>query len=151
MEYLLRSKRLYKITLGIETAPDDEENVAKWNNKNDQACGLIGMSIWPNLRFHLNGLDSLVKAWDRLNTVFGIKNKIRAFQLENELLTLDPSNFPSIEDYLSKFKTLKLILEGCKVTKEEGPLIYGILSKLPATYSVFVSTFHSTRESLIST
>ena len=68
--------------------------------------GLIGMSISLDLRFHLKGEDSPVKAWDKLNTIFGIKNEIRAFQLENELLTLDPSNFPSIEDYLCKFKTL---------------------------------------------
>ena len=76
------------------------------------------MSIFPDLRFHLDGEDSPVKAWEKLNVVF---------QLENELLTLEPSNFPSIEDYLSKFKTLKLLLEGCKITKEEEPLIYGIL------------------------
>ena len=84
-----------------------------------------------------------------MKTVFGIKNDIKSFQLENELLTLDPSNFPSIEDYLSRFKTLKLLLEGCNVPKKDDPLIYGILAKLPPTYSVFVSTFHSTREALI--
>ena len=98
MEDLLRSKGLYRITLGTKTAPDDEEKIAKWDNKNDQDCGLIGMSISPDLRFHLDGLDSPVKAWEKLNSVFGIKNEIRAFQLENELLTLNPSNFPSIED-----------------------------------------------------
>ena len=117
--------------------------------KNDQSLGLIGMSIFPDLRFHLDGEYSPVKAQEKLNNVFGIKNEIRAFQLENELLTLNPSNFPSIEDYLSKFKTLKLLLEGCKVPKEEEPLIYGILAKLTPTYYVFVSTFHSTREALI--
>ena len=104
---------------------------------------------FANLRYHLDGEYSLVKAWEKLNSVFGIKNEIRVFQLENELLTLDPSNFPSIEDYLSKFKTLKLLLEGCNVSKEEDPLIYGILAKLPPAYSVFVSTFHSTREALL--
>ena len=103
------------------------------------------MSISLDLLFHLEGEDSLIEAWEKLNSVFGIKNEIRAFQLENELLTLDPSNFPSIEDYLSKFKTLRLLLDGCKVTKEDEPLIYGILAKLPPTYSIFVSTFHSTR------
>ena len=149
MEDLLRSKGLYRITLGTEAAPDEAEKQAKWENKNDQARGLIGMSISPDLRFHLEGEDSPVKAWEKLNSVFGIKTEIRAFQLENELLTLDPSNFPSIEDYLSKFKTLKLLLEGCKVSKEEEPLIYGILAKLPLAYSIFVSTFHSTREALI--
>ena len=131
MEDLLRSKGLYRITLGTQIAPNDDEKIAKWDNKNDQACGLIGMSISPYLRFHLDGEYSLVKAWDKLNIVFGIKYKIRSFKLENELLTLNPSNFPSIEEYLSKFKTLKLLLEGCKVTKEEESLIYGILAKLP--------------------
>ena len=78
-----------------------------------------------------------------------LKMRFNPYHLENELLTLDPSNFPSIEDYLSKFKTLKLLLEGCKVPKEYEHLIYGIVAKLPPTYSIFVSTFHSTREALI--
>ena len=149
MEDLLRSKGLYIITLGTKVAPDEAEKQAKWENKNDQAHGLIGMSILPELRFHLDGEDSPVKAWAKLNNIFGIKNEIRAFQLENELLTLDPSNFPSIEDYLSRFKTLKLLLEGCNVPKQDDPLIYDILAKLPLAYSVFISTFHSTRETLI--
>ena len=74
MEDLLRSKGLYKITLGIETTPDDDKKKDKWENKNDQDHGLIGMSIWLDLRFHLDGEDSPVKAWEKLNTVFGIKN-----------------------------------------------------------------------------
>jgi hypothetical protein len=118
MEDLLRSKGIYRITLGIETTLDEDEKKAKWENKNDQAHGLIEMSIFLDLRFHLDGEDSPVKAWEKLNSIFGIKSEIRIFQLENELLTLDPSNFPFIEDYLSKFKTLKLLLEGCKITKE---------------------------------
>ena len=112
MEDSLRSKELFKITLGIETSLDDEDMIARCDNKNDQANGLVGISISPDLRFHLDGLDSLVKSSEKLNTIFGIKNEIRAFQLENELLTLDPSNFPYIEYYLSKFKNLKILLVG---------------------------------------
>ena len=81
---------------------------------------------------------------------FGIKNEIKAHQLENELLTLDPNNFSSIEDFLSRFKTIRIILEGCKIKKDDGSLIYCIFSKLGPAYSVFVSAFHSTREAIIS-
>ena len=88
MDDLLRSKGLYKITLGTKVALDDDEKKYKWENKTDQACGLIGMSISPYLRFHLDGEDSLINAWEKLNVVFGIKNEIRVFQLENELLNL---------------------------------------------------------------
>ena len=77
MEYLI-SKGLYRITLGIEVAPmDDEAKVAKWDNKNDQSHGLIGMSISPNLRIPLDGLDSPIEAWEKLNTIFGVKNETR--------------------------------------------------------------------------
>ena len=108
------------------------------------------MSISPYLRFHIVELDTPNEAMKQLTKLFGIKNEIRAHQLENELLTLDPNNFSSIEDFLSKCKTLILLLEGVKVKNEDGSLSYSILTKLGPAYSVFVSTFHSTREAFIS-
>ena len=107
------------------------------------------MSISPNLRFYIAELDTPNEAMKQLTNSFGIKNEIRAHQLENELLRLDPNNFSSIEDFWSKFKTQRLLLEGVKVNKEDGSLIYSILTKLGLAYSVFVSTFHSTREAFI--
>ena len=50
---LLRSKGLYRIATGQETKPKDEENAAKWENRQDQARGLIGMSISPVSYTHL--------------------------------------------------------------------------------------------------
>ena len=147
---ILRSKGLYRIATRQENKPTDEDKVTKWENKQDQARGLIGMSIAQDLRFHIQEIDSLAKSTTNLNTFFGIKNEIRAHQLENEFLSLDSNNFSSIEDFLSKFKTLRLLLEGCKVEKEDSSLIYYILVKLGLAYSIFVSTFHSTREAIIS-
>jgi hypothetical protein len=49
---LLRSKGLYRITLGKETTPTDAAKKVKWDNRNDEAHGLIGMSISSDLRFH---------------------------------------------------------------------------------------------------
>ena len=108
------------------------------------------MSISQDLRFHILDIDTHDEALEKLKTIFGIQNQIRAHQLENELLTLDPNNFSSIEYFLSKFKILILLIQGCKVKKEDGCIIYSILAKLGPAYSVFVSTFHSTREALIS-
>ena len=108
------------------------------------------MSIAQTLRFHILDIDTPHEALDKLNIVFGIQNQIKAHQLENELLTLDPNNFSSIEDFLSKFKTLRLLLEGFKVKKEDGSLIYCILTKLGHAYSLFVFAFHATREAIIS-
>jgi hypothetical protein len=94
--------------LGKEQETTDDENKFKWDNKNDEVCGLIGMSISFFLRFHLQGIDVLDKAWEKLEVVFGKHNIIRAHQIENQLMTLSPNDFLCIEDYLSKFKTLRL-------------------------------------------
>ena len=87
---ILRSKELYRIATGLETKPSDDDKTAKWENKQDQERGLIGMSIAQGLRFHILDIDTPHEALDKRNTVFGIKNQIRSHQLENELLTLDP-------------------------------------------------------------
>jgi hypothetical protein len=120
MEDLLRSKGLYRITMGTETAPTDDDKKAKWDNRNDEARGLIGMSISPDLRYHLQGVDDPDTAWDKIESVFGKLNIIRAQQLENQILTLNPSDFSCLGDYLSKFKTLRLLCEECKITMKEG-------------------------------
>ena len=106
MEYLLRSKGLYQIDLEKETTPTNADKKTKWDNRNDEAHGLIGMSISPNLRYHLQGIDDPEAAWDKIESVFGKLNIIRAQQLENQILTLSPSDFSCLGDYLSKFKTL---------------------------------------------
>jgi hypothetical protein len=49
---------LYHITLGKELEPIDDENKFKWANKSNEARGLIKMSIYPNVRFHLQGIDA---------------------------------------------------------------------------------------------
>ena len=103
---ILRSKGLYRIATGHETKPSDDDKATKWENKQDQARGLIGMSIAQDLRFHILDINTPDEALEKLKTVFGIQNQIWAHQLENELLTLDPNNFSSIEDFLSKFKAL---------------------------------------------
>ena len=72
---LLRSKGLYRIATCQETKPKDEEKAAKWENRQDQARGLIGMSISLDLRFHIAELDTPDKAMEHITKVFGIKNK----------------------------------------------------------------------------
>ena len=46
---ILRSKGLYRIATGLETKPSNDDKVAKWENKQDEARGLIGMSIAQDL------------------------------------------------------------------------------------------------------
>jgi hypothetical protein len=58
------------------------------------------MSISPNLRFHLQGIDGPDKSWENIEDIFGKHNVILAHHIENRLMTL---NVPMI------FLTLKII------------------------------------------
>jgi hypothetical protein len=71
---------------------------------------------------------------------------IRIHQLQNQLISLNPNDFPCIEDYLSKFGSLGLLLKDCKIYIKDDRCIYVILSKISSEYSIFVSSFHSTKE-----
>ena len=97
------------------------------------------MSISTYLRFHISGIDEPDKAWEKLESVFGKHNEIWGHQLENELIYLNPSDFSCIHDYLSKYKTLRLVYEECKINKEDKQCIYHIISKLGPAYYVFLS------------
>jgi hypothetical protein len=148
MENLLGSKGLYRITLGKEKEPIDVDKKVKWANRSDEARGLIGMPISPDLTSHLKEIDDPDEAWEKIESVFCKLNIIRAQQLENQVLTLSPSDFSCIGDYLSKFKTLRILCEECKIKMEEEHCIYLILSKLGSAYFVCVSTFYAMREAL---
>jgi hypothetical protein len=134
--------------MGKETTPTDDDKKDKWDNRNDEACGIIIMPISLDLRYHLQGIDDLEEAWNMIESVFGKLSIIRAQKLENKILTLIPSDFSCLGDYLSRFKTLKSLSEECKIKMAEERCIYLILSKLGSAYSMFVSTFYAMREAL---
>jgi hypothetical protein len=108
----------------------------------------LGKLQSANIRYHLQGIDDPEATWDKIESVFGKINIIRAQQLENQILTLTPSDFSCLGDYLSKFKTLRILCEECKLKMDEEHCIYLILSKLGSAYSVFVSTFYAMKEAV---
>jgi hypothetical protein len=85
MEDLLRSKGLYRITLGKEKQPTDVDKKSKWDNRTDESHGLIGVSISPDLRYHHQDIDDPKEAWNTIESVFGKLNSIQAQQLENQI------------------------------------------------------------------
>ena len=54
-----------------------------------------------------------------------------------------------MNDFFTKFKHLVLQLKQCKVEKEDDQLILSILSKLGPHYSIFVSTCHTRKITIL--
>ena len=133
MEILLREKGLYRVTMETKADPNAAAEKIKWHNKRDGAYGLLCLSISRDL-FHLDGLTSPNEVWEKLEDIFGNTNEMRGHQIENELISLSPSSFESLQLYFSKFKALMK----CGIEKKKEQLVLAILSKLGPDYPVFV-------------
>ena len=111
----------------------------------DEAYGLLCLSISRDLLFHIDGLTSPNEVWEKLADIFGKIDEMRGHQIENELISLSPTSFESLQLYFSKFKALVLQLKQCGIEKKDDQLVLAILSKLGPDYLVFVSTFYATK------
>ena len=145
MKILLRTKHLFRLVEETEEEPESEKDKVKYMNRLDEAIGLMHQSVSVDLRFHIQDLDTPKEVWDKLASLFDKHDEMRIHQLENDLITLNPSDFESLNEFFSKFKNLIYQLKQCKVKKDEDRLILSILTKLNADYSVFVSTFQIVR------
>ena len=129
--------------MGTEVEPNYIVEKAKYFNKLDEAYDLLCLSISRELLFHLDSLKSPKDVWEKLESLFGKTNELRGHQLENELISLSPTHYDTIQDFFTKFKSLIVLqLKQCGIEKKEYQLILSILSKLGPELSFFVSTFH---------
>lgn len=99
-------------------------------NHMDEVIGIISMNISNSLLLYLEGFTTPWAIWIKFQTLFGTINKFRALQIEAESTSLAPDSFPTIDDFLMKFKSLRSQLEGVGTTKIDTKCIYLILTKL---------------------
>ena len=142
MEMQLRSKNIFRLTMDIEEEPVLNHDKEKYFNRLDATYGFLCHSISQDILFHVKGLKTPKEVWDKLASLFDKQHDLRLYQLENELISFHPSNFETLNDFFTKFKSLVFELKLCKVEKEDDQLILAILSKFGVDYPIFVSTFH---------
>ena len=80
-------------------------------NKKDEALSFLCLSISRDLLFHLSGLKTPEEIWDKLDTLYGKQDDLRVYQLENKLMSLQPSNFETLNDFFTKVKHIVLLLK----------------------------------------
>ena len=102
----MREKCLYRVTMATKLEPNATAKKIKWHNRRDEAYGLLCMSLSRDLLFHLDGLASPNEVWEKIADIFGKTNEMIGHQIKNELISLSPSSFESLQLYFSKFKAL---------------------------------------------
>ena len=84
----------------------------------DESYGVLCLSISPEILFHTDGLTTPNEVWTKLESLFGNQDELRGYQLENELISLSPSSFNTIEEFFTMFKSLVLLLKQCDIKKK---------------------------------
>lgn len=101
-----------------------------------------------DLHFHVESCTTPNKVWTKLDGLFGKKDSMRGHQLENELSALGPKNFDNLQEFLFRFNTFLSEVKSCGIEKNEEKFILSVLSKLGPEYSLFVSSFYTTKLSM---
>ena len=107
----LRAKGLFRVTMGTEVEPNSVVEKARYSNKLDEAYGLICIRISREILFHLDSLKPPKEVWEKLESLFGKTDKLRSHHLKNELISLIPAHYDTIQDFFTKFKSLALQLK----------------------------------------
>jgi len=77
------------------------------------------LSISRDLLFQIDSLTYPNEVWEIIEEIFGKTDEMRGHQINNELISLNPSSFESLQLYFTKFKALVLQLKQCGIEKEE--------------------------------
>ena len=92
----LRSKGLYKVTMGTEVEPNSAIEKSKYFNRLDETFGLLCLSISRELLFHVDSLTTPNEVWCKIESLFGKIDELRGHHLENKLISLSPMHFETI-------------------------------------------------------
>ena len=83
----------------------------KYLNKLDETYGFLWLSISRYLLFDITGLKTPKEILDNLSSLFDKKYDLRIYHLENEIISLNPGNYKTMNDFFTKFKHLVLHLK----------------------------------------
>ena len=112
----------------------------------DGAMRFISLQVSNSLQFYLDGCNTPLPMWTKLEGLFGKMNEFNVLQIKTELSSLVLDSFPSIGDFLMNFNQQRSLLKGCGKTKIDTKCIYLILSQLHGIFYIFASTFYSIKD-----
>ena len=106
---------------------------------------MICIRILRDLVFRVDNMTIPNEVWIMIEALFGNIDEMRGHHIENEMISLIPAYYETIQDFFTKFKSLVLQLKQYGTEKKYEKLIFSILSKLATKYSMLVFTFQSSK------
>ena len=82
----LRSKGLYRVTMGTKTEPNSAVEKAKYFNRLYDAFSMLYLSTSREIIFDIKILGTPNEYWVKFYSLFGKTDEMRGHHLENELI-----------------------------------------------------------------
>ena len=139
----MMEKGLIDYVDGTMVAPFDPDKLSEWNHNNKVSIGTLRKYVHEDLIFHIDNCKIVKEAWDKFASLYAKVDKARGFELDENLMSLDPKEFDTIQDYITKAHELRSMVKDCGITIEDEKLIYNLMRKLPPKYASFVLSFNT--------
>ena len=94
--------------MGTENEPNSVVEKAKYFNMLDEAFSVLCLKNSREIIFHIEILGTPNEFWVKFESLFGKTDEMRGHNLENELISLSPAHYETIENFFTKFKALLL-------------------------------------------
>ena len=138
-------------TIPIPTGDNvTQKAISEWVNLDRQALSAICLGVDDQIMYQLKKFSTSKEAWDTLKSLYNKVSDEDVFKLEDELISLDPKSFDCIQDFIIKVNELRTKLTDCGNPIKDDRLIYSIHTKLSSDYSTFVSSFNTSKTTLVS-
>ena len=122
---------LWGIVQGTEVAPVDEVAVAKFNERQDKALAILGLSIDPTFLYLLDGIDDLKATWKKLHDQYCKKTWANKLELRKKVHSLRLNEGGSVQDHIRQMTELfQSLAEMDSPLTEEDKVVY-LLASLP--------------------
>ena len=119
MQVSLHKFVLYRMTMGREIDPQQHVEKNKFLNWLDEAFGFMCTLISQDILFHLEGLRTHKECCENIETLFGKQDEIWGHILENDLISIQPNIFESIQQFFTKYKLLVLQWKQCGLERKD--------------------------------
>ena len=128
---------------GTIPKPTDATTLIDWKKQDHQALVFIINCVYRDLFIHISSCMESKPAWDKHATFYGKVDEEKGFQIEDDLLILDPNNFDTIQDFITKANEHRALLKDCGNPMKDEKLIHHILKRLPSKYASFFLSFNT--------
>ena len=113
-----------------------------------KALGDICLGVDHTIMYQSRKSHRSKQAWDTLKNLYDKVFEEDVFKFEDELVSLDPKSFDSIQDFIIKVNELRMKLTNCGNPIKDDKLIYLIHNKLPLEYSTFFYSHNTLKTTL---